>query len=354
MSLKILHIAPQNFAGMPFDFVKMHNRSGYDSRLITMFRNTLNFEEDISLGFSLPAGKGAKLWRDSKVSTDNSKELKYNKPKNAIEKFYFYLRDEKNRSRINDAIKKFGLMDFDVYHFDGGMDFFRDSRFARELKKHRKKIVCCYFGSDLRTRGVFRELDELSDLNLTVEFDHLSLHKNINYIFFPFDVNSYKVKKRNNKKLKIIHSPTNRKFKGTDKILEIIKEVEKIRNIEFILLENVDREKVLEIKSDCDLAIDQVGGEMGGSGYGKNSIENLSMGIPTFTEFTKEYLNFIKENPFIHSTQNTLKDNLLSLIDNENLRNNHTVRGREWAEKYHSFESVSKVLNDHYKKHSII
>ena len=50
-----------------------------------------------------------------------------------------------------------------------------------------------------------------------------------------------------------------------------------------------------------------MGGEIGGSGYGKNSIENLSMGVPTFTEFTEDYLKFIKENPFIHSTIETLE-----------------------------------------------
>ena len=120
------------------------------------------------------------------------------------------------------------------------MDFFRDLRFAKELKKRGKKIVCCYFGSDLRTRGIFKELDEMSDLNLTVEFDHLEMHDNINYYLFPFDDKEYEIKKKNNKKIKIIHSPTNRIFKGTDKIINVINEIEKERQIEFILLENMD------------------------------------------------------------------------------------------------------------------
>lgn len=339
---------------MPYDFVKMHTEFGDESRLITLYRNTLNFNEDISLDFKLPSGKSAKAWRDSKIEPASFPKLKYNQPKNILEKTYFKLRDEKNKRKINEAIRKYKLFDYDIYHFDGGMDFFRDLRFAKELKKRNKKIVTCYYGSDLRTRGIFEELDKMSDLNLTVEFDHLSIYKNINYIFFPFNVNEYKIKKKSNARIKIIHSPTNRRFKGTDKILQVINEIDKVRQIEFILLENIERSKVLEIKSECDLAIDQVGGEMGGSGYGKNSIENLSMGVPTFTEFTDEYLKFIKDNPFIHSTIGTLKENLLMLIDNAAKRNDVSLKGRTWVEKYHSYSSVNKMLKEYYYRNNIL
>lgn len=353
---RILHIAPQNFAGMPMDFTKMQRLAGYDARLVTIFQNTLNFEEDISLGIKLPTGSLASKWRNSKMEFAGSafEGVKYIEPKNAAENVYFVFRDLKNKFRIDNLIKEHGLYDFDIYHFDGGMDLYRDSRFARELKKRGKQIVCCYYGSDLRTRGIFRELDEISDLNLTIEFDHLAIYSGINYLFFPFDVNQFEIKERNNQKLKIIHSPTNRKFKGTDKILPIIAQIEKVRQIEFILAENMDRNRLLEIKQTCDLAIDQIGGEMGGSGYGKNSIENLSMGIPTFTEFSMDYLNFIPENPMIHSTVDTLKGNLLSIIDSEQLRKDKITEGRRWVEKYHSFEAVNIKLEELYRKHNII
>ena len=354
MPLKILHIAPQNFAGMPFDFVKMQKEFGAESRLVTLYKSGMNFPEDICLGFSLPSGKSAKFWRDKKTVAKAVTELKYASPKNILEKFYFGLRDRINSGKIVKAIKDFNMYDFDIYHFDGGMDLFRDLRFAKELKKRNKKIVCCYFGSDLRSRGVFRELDEMSDLNLTVEFDHLALHKNISYIYFPFDVNQFRVSKKNNSKIKIVHSPTNRKYKGTDKIIEVIRKVSEKRNIEFILLENADREKVLKIKSECDLAIDQVGGELGGTGYGKNSIENLSMGIPTFTEFTGDYLKFIQDNPFIHSTIDTLEENIISMTDNESLRISVSEKGRKWAEKYHSFSAVNDMLMQYYETNKII
>jgi phage pi2 protein 07 len=234
------------------------------------------------------------------------------------------------------------------------MDFFRNISFAKELKKRNKKIVCCYFGSDLRTRGIFKELEEISDLLLTVEYDHLLLHKNVNYIYFPFDVKQFKFNPNNNKIKKIIHSPTNRAFKGTNKILPVIDEAKKECEFEFLLLENMDRGDLLKIKSGCDMAIDQVGGEMGGSGYGKNSIENLSMGIPTFTEFFDDYYKFIGENPFINSNIQNLKENIVKLVSDDKLIEEYAIKGRKWAEQTHSFEAVNEKLMSYYKKFNII
>lgn len=347
--IKILHIAPQNFAGMPMDFVNMHREYGLESRLITIYKNTLNFEEDIAMNLPIKTGKFAKKWRDSKID-----ELKYYKPKNILEAAYFKLRDFKNKNSINYYIENYNLYDYDIYHFDGGMDLFRDLRFAKELKKRGKKIICCYFGSDLRTRGIFKELDDMSDLNLTVEYDHLALYKDLNYLYFPFDIKNYPYLFKFGSKVKIIHSPTNRLFKGTDKILKVIEELKRKKDFEFILAENMDREKVLKLKRECNLAIDQVGGELGGTGYGKNSIENLSMGLPTITEFTGDYLNFIPENPFITCEINSLKDKLAEIIDNPGLLKTYSENGRKWVEKFHSFESVNKKLMSLYNSKNII
>ena len=348
MIKSILHLAPQNFAGMPYDFMKMQSETGYKSRLVTIFRNTLNFEEDLTLDFKLPVNKAAKIWRDYKISG-----LKYYKPKNVLESIYFKARDFKNNSKINKFIDDNHLYDFDVYHFDGGMDFFRDLRFAKEIKRRGKKIVCCYFGSDLRSRGVFKELDEMSDLNLTVEFDHLQLHKNINYLFFPFDVKKVDYKFVHSDKLRIIHSPTNRLYKGTDQILNVIDELKKSFDIEFILAENVQRSKLLDMKKKCNLSIDQVGGKLGGSGYGRNSIENLAMGLPTITEFFGEYLDFLPENPFITCNIGSLKETIIKFIDNIGLLNEYSEIGRKWVEKYHSYESVNESVEKLYSENNI-
>ena len=66
--LKILHLAPQNYAGVPYSFFDMHNACGDYSRLVTFHKNPLNFPEDICLELPLPTFNFAKAWRRKKVA----------------------------------------------------------------------------------------------------------------------------------------------------------------------------------------------------------------------------------------------------------------------------------------------
>jgi glycosyltransferase involved in cell wall biosynthesis len=354
---KILHIAPENFAGMPMDFVKMHRAAGYESRLITMYRTPVKYDEDISLDLHVPQNKLSKKWRQNKFvdKTKSPDKVKYYSEKNIFEKIYFSLRDFKNRDKISEAIKKYNLYDFDIYHFDGGMDFFRNSGFAKRLRTMNKKLVMCYFGSDLRTRGIFREMESISDLNLTVEFDHTEIYKNIHFLFFPAGPAGTSVPKRNYSEIiKVLHSPTNRIFKGTDNILKVIEKLKMKFDFEFVLAENMERNELLNLKKQCHLAIDTVGGVCGGSGYGKNSIENLSLGLPTITEFTPEYFKFLPENPFIVADINSLYDVMSDIFIHPQILKRYADEGIKWVTKYHGFESVNKRLEELYMKAGIL
>ncbi len=361
--LKILHIAVENFAGVPLSFVKMHRAMGDQSTLVTFYHTAQNFPEELSLNFKIHRNFIAKTWRQFKVIQNavliQKKEKTYPfyfEPKNFLESLYFDLRESFRRKRIYEFIEKHKLYDYDIIHYDGGMDFFRDSHIAKQWKIDGKKIVCCYFGSDLRARGLMKELDRISDLNLTTEFDHLQMHPDIHYIFYPYEPDDIPQRIPNeSEKVRIVHSPTNRKFKGTDLILKVIKEIKKERNIEFLLLEKMPREKVLSIKATCDICIDQVGGKFGGTGYGKSGLESLAMGIPTITNMTEDYQSFLKENPFVvANNKKELKEKIIELIDNKNLREEIGRKSIQWLKKYHSYESVNKRLLELYKSHGIL
>ncbi len=251
--LKILHIAPLNFAGVPYDFYKMHNALGDHSRIVTLHKNERIFPEDICLNLPLPNQSLAKKLRRKKVfeleNTDRS-TVHYFQTKNLLHQTYYFLFDLFTQPKIEKAVSDYGLNDFDIIHYDGGLDFYRNSKQALKGKKAGKKIVCCYYGSDLRVRGLIKEMDKISDLNLTSEFDHLSLKKNLNYLFYPYDVSELPARKpRKGNNIKIVHSPTNRKYKGTDLINSVIEKVKKERDIEFLLLENIPRQRLLEIKT---------------------------------------------------------------------------------------------------------
>jgi hypothetical protein len=357
--LKILHMAPQNYAGVPYDFYKMHLACGDTSRLITYHKNQIDFPEDICLDIPLPKHKLASFWRRKKMrikEEQSSGKASYFKPKNFIEKFYFSMSDMLRKKKVDEFIERYDLNSYDIIHYDAGLDIFRDSSLAKRWKKEGKKIVCCYYGSDLRLRGIIKELDEISDLNITSEYDHLSMKDDLHYVFYPYDPSELPVRKENDSGVvKIVHSPTNRKYKGTDLIISVIEEIKKKYNIEFLLLENMERDKVLEIKSGCDIAIDQVGGSMGGTGYGKAGIETLAMGIPTITNMTDDYAAWLPENPFI--VANNAKDlyrRLEELIHSITLRSEKGEEGKHWVDKYHGYSSVDKRLKELYREKNII
>lgn len=357
--LKILHLAPQNYAGVPYDFFKMHNSAGDYSRLITYHKNPINFPEDICLNLPLPDFGFAKQWRRKKV-TDRENisfdSVPYFVPKNILERLYFSINDGLKKKKIEETIQKYNLNEFDIIHYDAGLDFYRYPEQALKWKKEGKKIVCCYYGSDLRLRGLIKELDDITDLNITSEYDHLAMKKDLHYLFYPYDPFELPVKSNTeNESITIIHTPTNRKYKGTEIIIRVIDRIQKEKKISFILMENKPRNEVLTEKSRSDIAIDQVGGTMGGTGYGKAGLETLAMGIPTITNMTDEYARWLPDNPFmVANNENELYNKLNELIDSKELRERTGEQGVHWVEKYHGYKNVDLQLKKLYSLNNII
>ncbi len=357
--LKILHLAPQNYAGVPYDFFRMHNSTGDSSRLITYHKNPIDFPEDICLDLPLPDSSFARSWRKKKIGYRNDLQVttapSFNF-KNELERLYFKMTDRMRKTKIEEAIHKYNLDDYDIIHYDAGLDFYRFPSQALKWKREGKKIVCCYYGSDLRLRGLIRELDEISDLNITSEYDHLALKKDLHYLFYPYDPSELPEKKKvPGELIRIVHSPTNRKYKGTDLILSVIEKIKKEKKIGFILMENKPRNEVLHVKSECDIAIDQVGGSMGGTGYGKAGLETIAMGIPTITNMTDDYDRWLPENPFVVANNaDELYQKLSELIDDVSLRNQLGEQGKKWVDKYHGYKSVDSKLKELYRQNKII
>jgi glycosyltransferase involved in cell wall biosynthesis len=358
MSLKILHVAVHNIAGFPSDFVKMHNQQGDYARLVTLHPNSFNYPEDICLNFPLPKGRLAQLWRKKKeqmLIETKPKTAHYFQPKNILERVYFAIEDARRRKKVESVIEEHRLDDFDIIIYDGGLDFYRNSAQAKKWKRMGKKIVLCYYGSDLRIRGIIKEMEGIADLSITAEHDHLALKNDLEFIFYPYDYSELPTKKeKTDEVIRVVHSPTNRQYKGTETVIKAVERLQKERRFEFILLENRPRAEVLAMKSRCDIGIEAVGGYMGGSGYGKSGLEMLALGMPVITSFTEEYLKWLPENPFVVANdEEQLYFKLKNMIDNPELIKEIGAKSRDWIEKYHSLESVNQNLKRLFSKHHI-
>ena len=355
--MKILYISPEYTGGTLTLWKKNHTEKGNECRTLTFFRSPKNFKEDISLNLPFNFTKSYM----SKMRNQFYKRYRgsegYFKKKEGFPPFwetegfldslFLQLKDIIWKPFILHAIKKYNLYDFDVYHFESGVDFLKNEFFVKELYKRNKKIICHYHGEDLRSRGVMPFINKASSLNLTNEVDLLDKHPKINYLFLPYDTKLFKPTYSKKEKITVVHAPTNRFYKGSKSIIENCKKLEELGLIKFDLVEGLPHKIALERKTKADIFIDQVG-DRGGWGYGMNSVESLSMGICTVTEINKKYNNFIPDHPFINTNTETLYKTLYELTQNHDKIIEYGKKGKAWVQKYHDIKNVSKELYKYY------
>ncbi len=357
--MRSLHFSYFNTVNVPLTFCKVYEAMGHAGRLLTLYRHRGDIPEDICLNKRLfdPAwlhairrGRQADAERRIALKAASGVVHEY-LPSGPLETLYIGLRDQWRSLEFSRLTKKYDLCGFDIYHFHGGIDFFRDSRWVRELHRRGKPIVCHYHGPDIRSRGIVKAVDEASSLNLTSEFDLLALHPNLKYLAIPYDCSALPSTAALGRKIRIIHAPSNPAAKGTHLIEPVLAQLSRERDIEYAIFTGKKRSFILEEKARSHIAIEQIG-NFGGTGYGVNSLETLAMNIPTVTEFTPEYAAFLPDHPFVLADKETLHDVLLTLIDDEEIRTSAGKRGRQWVEQNHSYAAVWERMR-HYMRESL-
>jgi glycosyltransferase involved in cell wall biosynthesis len=349
--MKILHIAAYNISGVPLTMVKAERKLGHYSRLVTFQRDWRSYEEDICL--ELP-GWGQKflytikkiIYSGERTTQSNRKSHSLSIPQvwkagNVLESIMLRLRDAALRPVIMRAISRNGLESFDVYQLEGGHGFFKYDDVIPAWHRAGKKVICCYYGSDLRRRGVMPEIHAISDCNVTVEWDHLDLLPGIRHVPYPFDASRFKAREygenSSGKKVIIGHSPTNRQAKGSRLIIDAIKKLSQKHPVELLLIENVPYSKNLEMKAKCDIGVDQIGD----LGYGISSLEWLATGVPVATCMAGRMLKETEEHPLTVIDETNIEEKLEELVLNPVKRKEMGLKGRQWLEEYH--EPVKSV-----------
>jgi glycosyltransferase involved in cell wall biosynthesis len=232
---------------------------------------------------------------------------------------------------------------FDLYQLEGGLEFFRDGRTVLELKNRGKKILCLYTGSDLRTRGVIPVIDDVADLHLTLEHDHLALHPHVQHVFFPLDICRFTPAPINaSGRIVIGHAPTNRAAKGSDTIIAVVEGLMNEFPIELELIEGVLHHEALRRKARCDIFIDQIGD----LGYGINAIEALAMGICTCTALVAGFAEKYPDHPFVEINADNLRERLIWLCRHPEERQKLRQAGRAWVERMHDSRQVVRRIHE--------
>ena len=351
--LKILYLRTENTAGTLQLFVDAHRKLGNIANFVTLFPTAEGFPDDICLDLPLlPKSEG---FKKAKAVVTSEKEL-YREAqgyppqwKPSLSKAAFFkLRDQLWKPVLKKAFKEHNLLDYDIYHLEGGHGFLRTSAWPLDqLKQEGKHFLANYHGVDMRTRGVFPWIDQLVEMNTSSELDLLQKHPNMTYVFLPYLVDQHQPVLELNEPLKICHATRDRYWKGSDIIIDACRKLEKSHGVEFVLIENQPHDVTLQKKAECDIYIDQVA-NLGGWGYGMNSVEAFSMGLACCTNLLPEYEDFLGEHPFVNVHKETLFEDLVRLVSDKDLVRQKKIEGRKWVENTHSVEAVMRSVYQIY------
>jgi len=356
--MKILYVSPENTVGVLSVWKRAHEEAGNECRFVTFYPSKAKFEDDICLNLPLISTKNwfiktrQKLYQHTRGALGDQTEKCGNPPiwqhENWTQKIFFQFRDWLWRFKIEPTIRKHNLTDFDIFHFEWGLDFYRHSGFVQRIKKMGKPIICHYHGQDLRTRGVIPKMNEMVDLNLTNEPDLMFRHPKIEYLFLPFDVKDIAPKTNLNEKIKICHATTNRFYKGSERIIEICEKLESENLCKFVLVENLPHSEALHIKSECDINIDQIT-DAGGWGYGMNSVEAMAQGLCCVNFMNAECEKMLSDHPFVNVTAENLETKLRDLLNHRERILACGKSARTWVLAQHHYENVREKLYEKYR-----
>jgi glycosyltransferase involved in cell wall biosynthesis len=154
--------------------------------------------------------------------------------------------------------------------------------------------------------------------------------------------------------VKVIHTPNHRGFKGTEFLIEAVQELRKEGlSVELLLLERVQNDEVRGLIQEADILAEQ----FIATGYALSAIEGMASGLAVMSNLEHEFYTrifrryaFLNECPIVSTSPETIKRNLRVLITNPALREQLGRAGRQYVEKYHSYEAAQYLFGSIYAK----
>jgi hypothetical protein len=357
--VKVLHL-PTVVGGMPWGLAQGERKNGLDSDVLALFRDCWQY----------PA--------DRIVFEEHQESL--------LSKIYGLGIRMKEVYEIRNR--------YHVFHFNYGtslIDLWKIRMPLVDLPFYKNgKIVVTYNGCDARQRyptlqrvttsachhddcyeGICKDgkLDELKRRRI-LKFDEyadaiFAVNPDLMYFlpkrarFLPYTIATWNEietvpYQRISKKVKIVHSPTNRGAKGSETILGCLNLLTKHygERIEVILVENMTNKEALRIYAQADLAIDQI--LIGW--YGGFAVEMMKMGKPVMAFIREEDLKFIPkemaeecQQAIINVNPSSLYEKLCFLLENPEILRRYREAALDYVHRWHNPVYVAEITKSIYE-----
>lgn len=258
---------------------------------------------------------------------------------------------------------------FDIFHFHYNSSILPNYADLPLLKAKGKKMVMHHWGNDVRFHEQAREknrfvytgdsppnekMDEQLRMISTyvreaIVQDHEVLpyvapyYEKVHILPIAIDMRRFtpQYPDADKKKPLIIHAPTNPDFKGTAHIERAIERLRESYDFEYRRIEKMNHLQAIQLYREADLIVDQI---LCGS-HGLFSVEAMAFGKPVIAYIRDDLVaTFPQELPIVNANPETVEEKIRLLLDHPLLRQELGIKGRAYAEQYHSREVVVDKL----------
>lgn len=269
---------------------------------------------------------------------------------------------------------EYAVAHYEIFHFHNSYTFLESYSDVELIAKAGKKMIMHHRGNDVRFRSrasawdgyvnpyVDAECsfpDELIDRNLRFFAEHMAAAIVQDDELVPYvkdyyercgkpvyvlprliDLDGYEPVYGGSDPFKpplVVHAPTQRGFKGTDRICAIVEQVSSEVPLRFRLVEGVSHAEAMEIYRAADIVIDQV---LCGA-YGNLSVEAMALGKPVICYIRPDLFGRYPPGlPIVPANPDTLHDALSGLARSSGLRLQLGRQGRAYVEAHHEAGNV--------------
>ena len=151
----------------------------------------------------------------------------------------------------------------------------------------------------------------------------------------------------------ILHAPNHPHIKGTQLLVQACEELRAERvPVKLLIKQRIPNSEIRRLMQDVDIV---ACGFIGGS-YGLFAVEGMSMCKPVLNYWRPDLkriystYSYASECPILDTPPDRLKENIKLLVENPDLRERLGKAGRQYVEKYHSFQAVGELLDKVIRK----
>lgn len=236
------------------------------------------------------------------------------------------------------------LKEYEVWHYH-----YPYGSLKRSLEKRNKQKVYLkhYHGGDLR--GKFDD-----DFCLVSTPDLLQYSPQGKWLPTPIDIAEIRErvysldttdKMIENRKVRIAHYPYYKNFPATDYYTNALLDLGNAKKCEIVEILRIPYIQTLQAINSCDIVIGKILPNVGW--FGKFELEGMALGKPVIA-YVSDKLYEEYRPPIFRTTQESFKHDLERLIEDTSERQRLGKEGSDYVRKYHSVESVTKIVQEYY------